>query len=104
MRPCLLFLTCADQTEADKIADELLNKKLVSCVKMNPVNSSYLWKNKIEKSKEILLIMDSFLEKFSEIDKKIKTIHSYDTYTFFSVDVKKMNKKALKWINSSLQK
>lgn len=101
MNPCLLFLTCKDLKEAEKIANTLLSKKLVSCVKQFPIKSSYLWKNKIEKSNEVLLIMDSILEKYDDVDKEIKKIHSYDTYTLFCIKVEKVNKKALKWINNN---
>lgn len=102
MKPCILFLTCANKSDADKIAHVLLSKKLVSCVKMMPINSSYLWKNKIEKSKEILLIMDSLLRNYDKIDDELKKIHSYDTHTLFCVEIEKLNKKASDWIITSL--
>ncbi len=102
MHPCLLFLTCKDYKEAEKIANTLLSKKLVSCVKQSSIKSSYLWKNKIEKSKEILLIMDSILEKYNGVNNEVKRMHSYDTYTLFCVKIEKINKKALNWIVESI--
>lgn len=98
VKPCLLFLTCKDKNEADKISLLLLNKKLVVCVKKVPINSSYLWKNRIESAKEVLLIMDSIEENFEKVNQEVKKIHSYKTYTLLGTKVNQINKEAFDWI------
>ena len=102
MRPCLLFLSCENIIEADKISYKLLSEKLIVCAKKIPINSSYLWKNKIESDDEILLIMDSIEENFEKIDKQVKKIHSYKTYNLVMTKVNKINNKSLKWLQNSL--
>ncbi|HEX7542615.1 MAG TPA: divalent cation tolerance protein CutA [Patescibacteria group bacterium] len=102
MKPCLLFLSCKNIEEADKISNLLLKEKLIVCAKKISINSSYLWNNKIESAREILLIMDSIEGNYSKIDKKISKIHSYKTYTFLMTKINKINNKALKWLQSSL--
>jgi periplasmic divalent cation tolerance protein len=102
MKPCLLLLSCKNIEEADKISDKLLKEKLIVCVKKIPINSSYLWKNKIESSKEVLLIMDSIRENFKKIDQEVKKLHSYKTYTLFMINIKKTNKEALKWLKEEI--
>ena len=102
MKPCLLFLTCSDKAEAEKISQILLDKKLVTCIKQVLTNSSYLWKNKIEKASEVLLIMDSVENNFEKIDKELKKAHSYDTYTLVLTKIDKFNKKASNWISKEL--
>ena len=101
MKPCLLFLSCKNIVEADKISDKLLREKLIVCAKKIPINSSYLWKSKIESSQEVLLIMDSIEENFEKINKEVKKLHSYKTYTLFSVDIKKVNLGAFNWLKSA---
>ena len=68
MKPCLLFLSCKNIKEADKISGQLLKEKLIVCAKKIPINSSYLWKSKIESAQEVLLIMDSIEENFEKIN------------------------------------
>jgi len=102
MKPCLLFLSCKNIEEADKISYKLLKEKLIVCAKKIPINSSYLWKNKIESTQEILLIMDSIEENYEKINQEIKKLHSYKTYTLFMTGVDKINNKALKWLQNSL--
>lgn len=102
MKPCLLFLSCKNNNEADTISTCLLKKRLVVCAKKTSINSSYLWKNKIETAKETLLIMDSIEENFKKIDREVKKIHSYDIYTLLVIPVEKINKKALNWLKNSV--
>lgn len=102
MKPCLLFLSCKDIEEAEKISHCLLQKKLVVCAKKMPISSSYLWKGKIESAQEVLLIMDSIEENFEKIEQEVKKIHSYKTYTLFMTKINKINNKALKWLTKSV--
>lgn len=98
MNQCLLFLSCKNDVEADKISLQLLKKNLIVCAKKIPINSSYLWKNKIESAKEVLLIMDSIEENFEKVNQEVKKIHSYKTYTLLGTKVNQINKEAFDWI------
>ena len=77
MKPCLIILTCGDDSEAKKIGQYLLEKRLIACAKRMPVSSAYWWKGDILDSNETLLIMETLNKKFSEIEKAVKKIHSY---------------------------
>lgn len=98
----VLFLTCKDNKEADRIANTLLNKKLVVCVKKTPVSSSFLWKGKIQSSNEILLIMDSLTKNFEKINSEIKKLHSYKTFVLTSIKVDRTTKEVEEWVKGEL--
>ena len=102
MKPCLLFLSCKNNQEADKISFKLLEKRLIVCAKKIKINSNYLWKDKIESDLEILLIMDSIEKNFNKINQEVKKIHSYKTYNLIMTGVNKINDGALKWLQDSL--
>src|SRR3990167_8034458 len=102
MKPCLLFLSCKNIVEADKISGQLLKEKLIACAKKISINSSYLWKNRIESAQEVLLIMDSIEESFEKINQEIKKLHSYKTYTLLSVNINKINNEALNWLKKEV--
>jgi periplasmic divalent cation tolerance protein len=101
MKPCLLFLSCKNIEEADKISEKLLKEKLAVCVKKIMTDSSYVWKGKIESAREVLLIIDSFEENFEKINQTVKKLHSYKTYTLFMTGIKKANNEALKWLQDN---
>ncbi len=104
MKMIVLFLTCADNKEADKIAKTLLEKKLIVCVKKSPASSSFLWKNKIQSSREILLIMDSVVENFEKINSEVKKYHSYKTFVLTSLLVSQTTKVVEDWVKLELSK
>lgn len=104
MKLSILFLTCANNKEADKITTTLLEKKLVFCIKKQPVSSSFLWKGKINTSNEVLLIMDTLENNFKRIDKEVSKLHSYDTYVLIAVPVTQTTKNVENWVKDELVK
>lgn len=101
---CQLWLTCASKSEATKIAKSLLNSRLITCAKQIPVNASFHWRGKIESSDEVLLIMESRMDLFDEVEKEIAKLHSYDTFVLEATLVNRVSKKAQKWLNKELKK
>jgi len=99
---CLLFLTCANNKEADKIAKALLKNQLIVCSKKTPVSSSFLWQGKIDSSKEVLLIMDSVESKFKQIEKQVKKLHSYDTPVLVSLPISQASSGVATWMKKEL--
>ena len=102
MQMNLILLTCANEKEADKISKTLLEKKLIVCAKKSPVNSSFLWKGKIENSNETLLIMDSVIENFEKINSEVKKLHSYKTFVLTSILVNQTTHEVEDWMKEEL--
>lgn len=103
MIPNLLYLTCANEAEAAKISQALLKKRLVVCVKKMPINSDFLWQGKIDHGSEILLIMDSKEELFSQVEQEVKRLHSYDTPNLVSVLVAQSSAGVAEWMEKELK-
>jgi len=100
---CQLWLTCADEKEADKIGNTLLVKHLVACVKQVPITSDFRWQGKIENAKEVLLVMDSRIDLFEEIEKEIAALHSYDTFVLQAVPIARVSRQAEKWLANEVK-
>ncbi|MBI4149685.1 divalent-cation tolerance protein CutA [Candidatus Woesearchaeota archaeon] len=73
-----IYLTCKDKQEAERIAKELLRKRLIACANIFPIASLYRWKGKIEKAKEVAVILKTKKEMFEEAAAIIKRLHSYE--------------------------
>lgn len=99
---CQLWLTCKDKKEADKIANTLLVKHLVACAKQVLVTADYQWQGKIEKSNEVLLVMESREDLFDQIERKVAKLHSYDTFVLEALPISKISKKAANWLKKEL--
>jgi len=103
MNPVVLFLTCADEREANEITDVLLRKKLVVCIKKTKVESSFLFKGKTDAASEVLLIMNSIGKNFFAIEKEVRKIHSYKTFVLLASPIIKSSKGVKEWIKEELK-
>lgn len=99
----VVFLTCADNSEADVISGALLSKKLIACSKQVSVSSRFLWKGNIDDAKEVLVMFETVEEKFDHIKKEIKRIHSYETPMLFSIAVSQTTDEVKKWLKEELR-
>lgn len=100
----LLFLTCANKTEAEKIAKTLLDKKLIICAKITDrINSHFLWKGITENAEETLLMMDSHESKFDDIEKTVKELHSYELFNLTALNITQMSRGVKNWLEEDLK-
>jgi periplasmic divalent cation tolerance protein len=100
----VFYVTCKGHAEAEKIAVVLLRAKLAVCINIfDNVKSIYLWKGKIERADESVLIVktkDSFEKKvFKEISKH----HSYDSPEILSFRVSQTTEKISSWLEEELK-
>lgn len=95
---CQLWLTCRDHEEASKISQVLFKKHLIACAKQIPAWSAYRWEGKIEKTEEVILVMDSRVGLFDILEEEIGKLHSYDTFVLQAVPVLRISKKAETWL------
>lgn len=89
----MIFIYCVfkNQDEADKITRILLEKKMVICGNQFSINSMYLWKEKIEKSPEVVVIYKTFKQNYKRVRKEIETHHSYEVPFIASIKINQIN-------------
>ena len=100
---CYLYLTCTNTVEAGEISDALLEKHLVMCSKQLPVDSRFHWKGNIDHNSEILLLMNSRMDLFDEVEAEVAKLHSYETFVLEAIPISKVSKAAEKWMQESLK-
>ena len=99
MSYCIVLSTSASQEEAEKIADLLLKRRIVSCVQMTPVVSLYHWKGKIERASEIQMLMKTTDDLYPQAEKLIKENHSYEVPQIVKIPISTGHKQYLDWIS-----
>lgn len=95
----IIYITCKDMKEARKISRHLIEKKLVACANIFPINSIYPWKGEIQDTEEIVVLLKTPDENYEKVETEIKKLHSYDTPAIYSWTVDKINKDYLDWVN-----
>jgi len=98
----LIYTTCKNKQEAEKIAKHLLEKRLVACAVDFPAGSSYWWNEKIENSREQILLLKTKDENFMQTKEEIKKIHSYETPCILKLNVE-ANEEYENWLNKEVK-
>jgi periplasmic divalent cation tolerance protein len=102
--PIIVFLTASNGEEAARLADLLIGAHLAACVQILPeMESVYRWQGKIERQAEILLLAKTTVDRFAELEREVRALHSYDTPEIVAVPIVLSSTPYLNWITASLQ-
>src|SRR4030066_2402397 len=98
----VVLVTCGSEEEALKIAHALVEDHLAACVNLvSPIRSIYRWEGKIWDEKEWLLIIKTQKKRFQELEKKVKSLHSYSVPEIISLPIGEGSSSYLKWIREN---
>jgi periplasmic divalent cation tolerance protein len=105
-RQCrVILVTCGTLREARRIARAVVEAKFAACVNVMPnaVESTYRWKGKIESSREYLLVMKSTAKRLPELERLVRSMHSYDLPEFLVLPVVSGSDEYLGWLIESVK-
>jgi periplasmic divalent cation tolerance protein len=95
----VVLMTAANREEAGRIADLLVSKRLAACVQILPeIHSVYYWKNEIQREPEALLLAKTTKERFEELEREVRAVHSYETPEIIAVEITEGSRAYLKWM------
>lgn len=83
-----IYVTHANQQNADKISDHLFRKKLIACVNSFPINNTYVWKWKLERNEEIVTIYKTKSQNRDSVKEAIKEVHPYDVPCIMKIETR----------------
>ena len=93
-----VYITARNLKQAEKIALHLLSMKLVACANIFPIESMHRWKNKIEKSKEVVMLCKTTQSNVKKVISEVKKLHDYEIPCILSFDIKEGSKDFLAWV------
>lgn len=99
----VLFSTCSDEKEAEKLARLLVDSRLAACVSVIPgIRSFYRWKGEVEISAECLLLIKSSRENFDALRERLEGAHSYEVPEVLALPVIAGSTKYMNWLDANL--
>lgn len=100
--PIIVLVTCGSEEEALKIANALVESRLAACVNLvAPIRSIYRWEERIWDEKEWLLIIKTQKDRFEDLEKKVKSLHSYSVPEIVSLPIVEGSSSYLDWISEN---
>jgi periplasmic divalent cation tolerance protein len=93
------FVMCGSEEEAIKIAHALVDERLAACVNIvSPIRSIYRWEGKVRDEREWLLIIKTQRTRFEDLEKKVRSLHSYRVPEIVSLPIIEGHKPYLSWL------
>lgn len=100
---CIIYITINNYDSAVKLANILLEKRLVACSNIlgnqeNPITSIYRWEGIVETDKEIIIICKSKEELMEEIVKTVQANHPYTIPAIIAIPIIGGSQEYLKFV------
>jgi len=96
-----VYIPCRDEDEARRLSMHLLEKRLIACANIWPVNSLYMWKGEPADENETVLLAKTVEEKYAGVVEETERLHSYEipAVTRFSIG---SNQSYEKWLRNEV--
>ena len=99
----VVFVTCVDRAEAEKIAQAVVEEHLAACVNVLPgVRSCYFWGEKLTWGEEVLLMIKTTESRYVALQGRILALHSYDVPEIIATRIEIGLDKYIQWITRSV--
>jgi len=100
----VVLVTTANKDEAEKIAQKLLENKLIACANViDPVISHFHWSGKINFAEECLVVMKSRIDLFAELQECVRRLHSYEVPEVLALPIVAGSEAYLGWMGEVLK-
>jgi len=91
--------TAGTAEEAERIARAVVEQRLAACAQIiAPVQSIYWWRGAVEQSTEWMCVMKTKGEKFEEVRRVIRALHTYETPEIIATPIIRGDEAYLGWI------
>ena len=102
----VVMITCGSVGEARKIGRSVVVMRLAACANIlrGGVESVYQWKGKVERAREILVVMKTSEARLQELQREVKRLHSYEVPEFIVLPITAGSREYLAWIGESVNR
>ena len=101
MKPIMIISTYPNKNSITKIANELVENKIVACVNITKISSIYSWQGKIENTSEYLAFFKTTQKNKKSLKERIMATHPYEVPEIAEINITSINKSYLKWLIES---
>lgn len=99
MNAIVIFITAANQKDAERLAQVLVEERLAACVQIVPqVISIYRWENQIRQDAEVLMLVKTVAENFDALAEAVRANHSYETPEIVAVPASRISNDYFAWL------
>ncbi len=94
-----IYITFPTAEDAGRIVGQLLNKKIIACANIYPVQSSYWWEGRIEQAGEVAANVKTTAENWEKLVEEVKASHPDEVPCIVKYEVE-ANPEYEEWVKS----
>lgn len=97
--------TTAGKDQALQIARSLVESRLAACAQISgPISSVYRWQGEVQSAEEWLCTAKTTAALYSQVEKAIRELHSYQQPEILACDVKAGDEGYIRWVQEEVQR
>ena len=101
MSTLLVFTNLPDRAAAERLADELLEKRVAACVNiLAPCRSVYRWKGAVQHDEEHPMLIKTTRERYAALEQALRAGHPYELPEIIAVRLRGGLPAYLEWVDS----
>jgi periplasmic divalent cation tolerance protein len=98
MKLALLVTTLSSVAEAERMAQQLVERRLAACVQMKEITSVYRWEGEIQTEEEVRLTFKTTQGKIQALKRAVAEMHSYDEPEILVLPVAEASEGYAAWV------
>ena len=97
----LVYVTASTAREAERIGLTVVNEGLAACANvLGPIRSVFRWQGKVERAREVALMLKTRRTRLAALTRRIKALHSYSVPCVVALPILGGNPDFLSWIGA----
>ena len=104
MSTLLVLTSLPDRAVAERLADELVAKKVAACVNiLAPCRSVYRWKGAVQHDEEHPMLIKTTRERYAALEQVLRAGHPYELPEIIAVPIERGLPAYLEWVAGETQ-
>ena len=100
----IVLVTCPTRSMARRLASELVTRRLAACVNIVPgVESVFSWQGKVDRCREVLLIIKTTAGSFERLRHAVISVHPYEVPEIVGLPLTAGHRPYVQWVRESVR-
>jgi len=105
VKPIVVVTTAGTQEQANRLAEELVDRRNAACVNIIPIQRSvYWWQGQVCDDSEFMLLIKTTDTEWEAVQETVRELHDYELPELLAFNVAHGEARFLEWMLSSLDK
>ena len=102
MRALAVFTTVATEADAQRLARTLVERRLVACAQISPIESVYRWDGAIQHEHEVRLLLKTTEARREALTDALRELHPYQLPAIHAVALEHVEPRYAEWVEASV--